>query len=227
MQTRPARTAKADVRLIRKAFAAFDRETDPTRKRGCAAILRGHIDLYLEASEPRPGRLAKGRHDDSKFQISAEKFAGDDIVLVDAYPFDEAGKCDGLGFYCAQTGHFSPLFKGPPYDRMMSALRYYGYFVYGMEKRYAARIPTTHHLTDSSSLPRLGRAMRAPKVKTGEDRHVVLCDPAGHRAMEGLKSLIALETGDLAKACHAADQLAALLDIRFVAATQHMSYDTH
>jgi len=227
MKTRAGRAAGTEIRLIRKAFADFEGETDPTRKRGYAAILQGHIDLYLEESSPRPGMIAKGRHDDSKFRMKPEAFANDDIELVDAYPFDDGGESAGLGFYCAQTGHFSPLFKGPPYHRIVGALLSYGYFVYGMEKRYATGTATTHHLTDSHVLPKLGRAMRAPKAKKDEERHLVLCDPAGQRAPEGLGSLTALETGDLSKAHHAADKLAALLDIRFVVATQRMCYDTH
>jgi len=227
LQFRPGRRAESNIRLIRKAYAAFNRETDLVRKRGYAAILRGHIDLYLEESQPRPGRLTEGRHDDSQLRMKPEQFANDDIQLLDTYPFDEGGESEGLGFYCAQTGHFSPLFRGPPYDRIMGALLYYGYFVYGMEKRYATEIATTHHLTDSRVLPELGRDMGPGKVKKGEDRHLVLCDPAGHGAPEGLNSLIALETGDLTRARHTADTLAALLDIRFVVATQRMCYNTH
>ena len=215
------------LKIIESKWKELKAEKDFTCRKGHAAILVAHLESLLDEPETVSGASLPGTVNDA-----AHWFAPQDMPEVDRFtgerPFDRAGECSGLFFFCTDTGRMSPLHGPPvidPYN--IRILWSYGYHVHAMEKLYATEIPTSMHVSDARICERLLQAEGFRPGGSFESEFVLFIDPLGcvSRMVHAGFLVARFEKPDQAKM--AADFLAGCLSVRLMAAKRRYTVCTH
>lgn len=215
------------LKIIESKWKELKAEKDFTCRKGHAAILVAHLESLLDEPETVSGASLPGLEDDS-----ARWFTPGDMPEVDRFtgerPFDGAGECSGLFFFCTDTGRMSPLHGPPvidPYN--IRILWSYGYFVHAMEKIYATVTPTLMHVPDPRICERLLKAEGFRPTGSFESEFVLFIDPKGCSSPLVHTGFFVVRFEKPEQAKMAADFLAGCLSVRFLVAQRRYTVCTH